>query len=204
MIISIKVKRAIPFMLAVVLVIGTSTSWAAITNCGSGNPGNETCIASGNDKLANVQTLLTAHLNSGTTLDSLTLLTKSDDELPDAPNFSGFGELMFLTFKDPGPNKEPIGGTWKLFSNSVDFISIKAAGGFKVYDVMSTMTGSWDTVGIGDFASPGTCEICELSHISFWQSTSTPVPIPGAALLFGSGLLGLMGIVNRKTRGTQN
>jgi len=169
-------KKVSLFFLIVVLGFPVLPSWGAITTCGtSGN----SCVGNGNDKESDVLAIINAHLNSQSSpLNSLTLLGKSDDSNP-------FGNVIATTFKD---GTEPIGGMWDAGSEPVSFISIKADGGFKVWDFMGATSGDWDTLGFGNNPPH------ELSHISFWDNPNAPpVPVPAAVWLLGTGLAGILG-----------
>ncbi len=104
------------------------------------------------------------------------------------------------TYNNGGAGSLPDGtllGTY-VIPDFAEFISVKAANSFNVFDVSGTM-GSYDTSNIltrGQMR-PG------VSHISFWGAQSNPVstPEPGTILLFGSGLAGL-GIWRWKTSKT--
>ena len=61
--------------------------------------------------------------------------------------------------------------------------------------VTHTYNLHWDSNTIGPFCGSGTC-------VSHWtlQGTASPVPVPAAIWLFGSGLLGLTGIRSRRRK----
>lgn len=74
-------------------------------------------------------------------------------------------------------------------------VLIKADGGWFFYEVpMGTTSGDWSTGPIAAALMPNG-NIPGLSHISFYD---TAVPIPAAAYLFGSALIGLAGIGYRR------
>lgn len=87
-------------------------------------------------------------------------------------------------------------GTWTSSKFTVDFITIKAGDGFVVYNVNSPEyiseygSNGWSTALLGGK---------EVSHISFWGKNNSAVPVPAAVWLFGSGIVGLVG-VRRKIR----
>lgn len=52
--------------------------------------------------------------------------------------------------------------------------------------------------GAGSYVMASHIQNMPVSGSSLWVGTVTPVPLPAAALLFGSGLLGLVGALRRK------
>ena len=128
----------------------------------------------GNDSAALLKTL--------TGDDTLVLLTKYDP-----PTSTPTPNPFTLTF-DPGNTS----GTVAVKSEGSGFkgyMAVKAAKGFNLYYFNGSepidTPYDWDTNGLNpDHSSPG------VSHISFYSST---VPIPAAAWLLGSGLIGLIG-----------
>jgi hypothetical protein len=55
--------------------------------------------------------------------------------------------------------------------------------------------------GTGTYIMATHIQSLPLDGSSVWVGTLTPVPLPAAALLFGSGLLGLAGSLRKKTLG---
>jgi hypothetical protein len=107
-------------------------------------------------------------------------------------------------------------GTTELlsFSSIIDSFSIYAAGGFftgtfllEAFDTGNVLLAS-DTIttatwGLLSVASPGinTIKLTQTSEADYWvydDMTFNTVPIPPSVWLFGSGLLGLVGIARRK------
>jgi hypothetical protein len=118
-------------------------------------------------------------------VNHVTMVGKVDIDEPD----KSFGGFTSTTGKL---------GTWTAPAGvNVDYISIKAGTGFIVYDVHSSTylalaggTNWWSTSGL----STNGGQQPELSHISFWSKTQTPVPAPAALWLLGTGLAGLVGV----------
>ena len=171
------------------LTIVASPSWAALTFCDTFGADN-TCIETiipppGTETADNVLAAINAHLRPGWV--PLTQLVAPD------------GQLVALVDNDP--NNPGLSGTWE-FSKTVNFVVAKSSLEFKVFEFMDgATTGMWDTVGINN---PTDNSQQQLSHVSFWAFSPadppTAVPLPAASLLFGSGLLGLLGFAARKGR----
>jgi len=86
--------------------------------------------------------------------------------------------------------------TWDNTFGTLDFLSIKFDGAVVVYDLNGATSGSWDSQYFCN-----THQICTNNDGGFAFSHSaayTVVPVPAAVWLFGSGLIGLIGIARRK------
>ena len=129
--------------------------------------------------------------------------TNWNDLIPNDWNQDEFalGTLTITDFVDPFTS-----GTWTLTGGSVApvFFVDKYDGGYDLYTYLgggiSPFSDSWDaanrgTIGAACTTNGGTINCkAETSHISVYGV----VPIPAAVWLFGSGLLGLIGIARRK------
>jgi hypothetical protein len=121
-----------------------------------------------------------------------TLLSKVQD-----PTW-GVGDLG-LTLTGQGTAS----GTWEVDANAWDMFAqgdvlafLMAGNDAAAYELnLSSTSGSWDVSTLN--WSDGDGKISSLSQFSFWSKELSPVPIPAAAWLFGSALLGL-GVVKRK------
>jgi hypothetical protein len=80
--------------------------------------------------------------------------------------------------------------------DAIDFYVVKASNNFAVYSVNpGDNYGSWSTYDLW-LNMDGSGNSLEISHLTGYQAS--PVPIPTTLLLFGSGLLGLVGIKRKR------
>jgi len=147
-------------------------------------PGQLLGVFSGNDSVAGLydnlglDVTLLAKIDTPSTIETLSLskdgLTISDFEL--------------------NSDNEAIGGEWSYSKQGIaNIVVLKAGPRYAVYLFTDAITDNMPNIGLWD-----TSELYSkgLSHISAYSTTV--IPVPGAFLLFGSGILGL-GFVRRKT-----
>lgn len=84
-------------------------------------------------------------------------------------------------------------GTWNSTIGLVDWITVKAANSFIIFEVSpAAMSGLWDTAGILNKGGNQP----DLSHISFWKGPEDVSEVGGLALV----LLGLGGLLMARRR----
>jgi hypothetical protein len=78
-------------------------------------------------------------------------------------------------------------GTWTLTGYLVDFIAVKAANNFVLYQITPASSGTWDTLDIPFRRNPAA-----VSHLMFFGTKGGAVPEPAAwaMMLAGFGLVG--------------
>jgi len=115
------------------------------------------------------------------------------DENASAGDYASSFTITFDDFKD---QEEAIGGTWAftLGSNTLlpKYIALKAGTNYSVWDIGGLSFGDWSTVET--LGSKG------ISHISFYDSYTAPVPLPAAGLLLVGAVGGLAALRRRKAR----
>lgn len=97
-----------------------------------------------------------------------------------------------------------LSGTWSFDPSKVTganpilfptWMAVKAGNGYLVFAIaLGTTSGSWSTEGLLNNGGRRP----ELSHLSFYDTGAPVIPIPAAAWLFGSALLGVIGIGYRR------
>jgi hypothetical protein len=112
----------------------------------------------------------------------------NDPDVPDLdplnPYYLNTGKYYIEVEINQGDPLEAKSGTIDLSTLSGDFISLKGASVFSL----------WDTKGLDYFEFSGLSN--DLSHYRVWN----PVPEPATILLFGTGLVGLVGFGRKKFR----
>jgi len=149
----------------------------------------------GNDDLENVKDALESlRVDYVDLAASLTLTGKSDAEGDEAL-------LPINTFiqKVDNTEAEDVFGSWgsavdPTFDDLQSIVTVKSSTSFTMWLFDPAVTeGNWTTEGIEDGKIKG------ISHFSGFSSGVTPVPLPAAAWLFGSALIGA-GIVGRRKK----
>ncbi len=133
------------------------------------------------------------------------------------PQTLGGFTITGTTFKAPDDPTEVIAGNWSYTSatNDIDYLTLKfdnffalyliedyvlgetVVGYFDTLDYVSMDVLDWDENVVGVFGTDykGGKTDFALSHGTTYVTT---VPVPAAVWLFGSGLLGLVGVARRK------
>ncbi len=98
----------------------------------------------------------------------------------------------------PGTVTGSTSGTWSLPGYAVDFLAVKAADDFVLYEITAASSGSWSTLDI-----PYTGDPHALSHLVFFGDPVSAVPEPATWALFivGFGAIGWMLRSARHQRG---
>ena len=117
--------------------------------------------------------------------------------------FPCYGMEMFTS--DTGGSQLETGVKYVAFMSAVEYLDgIRGSG-----SVGSVGIGGGDVYGTGDFAhqnsadtsqfTTGGWNVAEASTVDLaFTATFSPVPIPAAVWLFGSSLLGLIGVARRR------
>jgi len=100
------------------------------------------------------------------------------------------------TFKTGNDQTEVIEGSWDTGAIMLDYLTIKFDGYVAVYDLMGETSGNFDVAFLcsQNTACAAAGQTYALSHAAGY----TVIPVPAAAWLFGSGLLGLVGVARRR------
>ena len=173
----------ITFLFSLLTVQAFAYSYTVLSSSTDGND-KETSVkaVTGDDTLeqmAKYNPTWTFEDESG--VDSFSLTTTADSE----------GKAGTWTYT--GPDGEAQNG-------EVWYVTVKGSNGYKTYKIVfeggekfSSLSDDWSTEGL---LTPGKKhqETPAASHITFWRSSTSPVPIPGAVWLLGSGIMGLLGI----------
>lgn len=186
-------KKIFTFLFIVSLCMGMAENASATAVYSASNTHDG--IYSGNDNINNIITSID-DLVVGVGIFRVGKISDPTETNGEDRDYGGFS----LTFDTAHKS-----GTWiNSLGFDVDYITIKAGNGFIVYDVKSNFYYTkgtpdswnwWSTEGLKN----GGGNQPEVSHISFWSKVVTPVPVPAAVWLLGTGLVGLVG-VRRKQR----
>ena len=89
--------------------------------------------------------------------------------------------------------------TWNLFEESAWIPNADQVDGFLSLQLAETYGGTQSHNWCSKESDPTNCPASAM-HQPYLTITTAPVPLPPAVWLFGSGLLGLIGVARRKTR----
>lgn len=112
----------------------------------------------------------------------------------------------FLTPLTQSIGGDIVSGTWETNAfpvpptpDTVEILVVKGGSSFSVhyYDPAAS-SGTWNVGYLDDAGGSG--HPPELSHYSGYNGGTAPVPEPATMLLFGTGLLGLVGVRLRKKK----
>jgi len=135
-----------------------------------------------------------APLNTGTLLGTYSI--NNDKEIDVERQLTG----VDLTFSHKYESKDVTSGTSKL-SQSADYYTVKASNSFALYEIAG---GAFSVNWANETIKNKNDKLQNVSHVTFWTITdkksSTAVPIPASVFLFGSGLLGVLGLVRSKKK----
>lgn len=197
-------------------VLSSSANAATITFVGL-YEGNDGTYLDGSDMLTDIAT---AYLN-GDDLSELDRVdwnfgpTATDPSAPAFTNPQSDGGLIVTgtTFKPAPDDTEALTGSWSYTSTTetLNFITLKFDNVFALYDVDGYVLGetvgaNWDiqtdfigeeVLFTGEFYG-STWNKGKTNLVLSHMTTYTVVPVPAAVWLFGSGLLGLVGVARRK------
>ena len=102
------------------------------------------------------------------------------------------------------PGVYGIGGTWNLLvEGSGNAIGVNTlSGSYFIDTIANTTNGFWgftiDETVISVWLNEGSTGFQETYTLDNMHMATSPIPVPAAVWLFGSGLLGLVGIARRK------
>ncbi len=130
-----------------------------------------------------------------TGLDELARMDWNASEPLANPQSDGGLTINGTTFKVPDDPTEATAGTWSWSGpGTLEYLSFKYDGYVAIYEITDGMTsGSWDTAALCASVNCGNKNA--LSHSAAYGV----VPVPAAAWLFASGLLGLAAVSRRKS-----
>lgn len=135
--------------------------------------------------------------------DVLGVFPGNDSDAADFMSDTGITDIVTELFRDEPFPEDTFTGTVTKVEN-LDFLVVKFDGVYGVYDVITYAVGDqleWHTADF--FSQCSTLDAMSEMGLNCAASTSHltgygVVPVPAAVWLFGSGLLGLIGIARRK------
>jgi hypothetical protein len=159
--------------------------------CSTGNFGidlvNDGCISGKSRVYSGVDTKWTGTDKEGAVEESIFLATGISLDISLYGKTDRNAELFSFS---PAKLKDATFGTWTVIDGTkIDFITIKAASSYALYDVQGTSSGTFSTVGL--FNNGG--QPMGVSHMSFWvASRPAAVPEPGTLAICGAGVIALV------------
>ena len=163
----------------------------------AGNPFFDSDLTDERCDVTEVETAL-----GGITIDTNLIRKSKTNSTEDVDgNLDGWGQDEFGLGTLDVTSFDNFSGTWELTGNVEPlFFVVKYDGGYDAYTYMggdtSPFIDSWDDSNRGDFGAD--CGELNCNAATSHLSVYGVVPVPAAVWLFGSGLLGLVGIARRK------
>jgi hypothetical protein len=117
----------------------------------------------------------------------------------------GLGTLVVTTWEPDTSDDEGLNsGTWELTGGTEPLFWVeKYNGGYDIYSYMggntSPFSDNWDIADAVRGTAGASCSELNCNAFTSHISVYGVVPVPPAVWLFGSGLLGLIGIARRKS-----
>jgi len=133
-------------------------------------------------------------LNTGTLLGTYDI--NNDKETDVERQLTG---VDLSLFKTEDYDKMGVKSGSSTFTGLVYYYTVKVADSFALYQIAGGATSvDWANETIKNKHY----QLQDVSHVTFWTTTKTvsAVPIPASVFLFGSGLLGVLGLVRSKKK----